>query len=86
MTIWKATLLAVLAATFSPGLTAKAFEGTPKEQAASRPDRPWPSDMPLPAFLSQVMRSIASHADAYFTSALRSRGVSIGFAVPAVLS
>ena len=38
MTIWKATLLAALAATFSPGLTAAAFEGTPKEQAACRPD------------------------------------------------
>ena len=38
MTIWKATLLVVLAATLSPALTAAAYEGSPKEQAACRPD------------------------------------------------
>jgi len=38
MTIWKATLLSVLALSSSSVLTAAGYEGTPKEQAACRPD------------------------------------------------
>lgn len=38
MRIRKAMLLAIVMASCSPALTAAAFQGTPKEQAACRPD------------------------------------------------
>ena len=38
MKIRKALLLAIAIASFSPAVTAAAFQGSPKEQAACRPD------------------------------------------------